>query len=112
MKRFVSLLVLVVCMATVMAQSQSYQMVIHVNDNMEGRFPEGKISIPVDKIREVTFEEISDIIIPDGKMPITFLFNDCTQKGRFLLCKFGYLTLRMMPSLMPVRRVIWRMLAP
>ena len=82
MKRFVSLLVLVVCMATVMAQSQSYQMVIHVNDNMEGRFPEGKISIPVDKIREVTFEEISDIIIPDGKMPITFLFNDYTTPTR------------------------------
>ena len=29
-----------------------------------------------------------------------------TQKGRFFLCNFGYLMLRMIPSLMPVRRVI------
>ena len=48
---------------------------------------------------------------PLGKVP-QGVKQACTQKGRFLLCKFGYLTLRMMPSLMPVRRVIWRMLAP
>ncbi len=70
MKRFSLLLALSVCAAIVMGQSRN--MVVHV----KGAANE-KITIPVDNIREIIFEEESvDPQPPQGTTAITFQFND------------------------------------
>lgn len=73
MKRFVSLLALVFCLTTVIAQS--YKMVVHVNNGTAMGFPDDKIAIPVDNISEVTFEEINDVQ-PVQTTAISFLFKE------------------------------------
>lgn len=92
MKRFVSLLALSVCMTIVMAQP--YKMVIRVNNDTALGFPDGKISIPVDDISEVTFEDINNIT-PSTQIPITFQFLDySTSVTRSPLRKAPALTAR------------------
>lgn len=76
MKRFVSLLALAFCLTAGMAQT--YKMVVRVNNGTAMGFPDGKIAIPVDNISEVTFEEISEDVIPEGTTPVTFQFKDYT----------------------------------
>lgn len=76
MKRFVSLLALAFCLTAGMAQT--YKMVVRVNNGTAMGFPDGKIAIPVDSISEVTFEEISEDVIPEGPTPVTFQFKDYT----------------------------------
>ena len=76
MKRFVSLLALAFCLTASMAQT--YKMVVRVNNGTAMGFPDGKIAIPVDNISEVTFEEISEDVIPEGTTPVTFQFKDYT----------------------------------
>jgi len=73
MKRFVSFLFLSACISTLMAQT--YQMVIRVNNGATIGVPDGKISIPVDNISEVTFEETDDVQ-PTEASAITFQFAE------------------------------------
>ena len=85
MKRLVSLLSLVFCMTTVIAQT--YKMVVHVNNGTALGFPDGKISIPVDAINEVTFEDFASEVIPEGTTPIIFQFRDYTTPTRSPMTK-------------------------
>jgi len=80
MKRAFLLLTLSMSMATVWAQS--YNMIIHVDNGTISGFPNNKISIPVDKIHEVTFEETTADTIEYGDTPITFRFKDYSTHTR------------------------------
>jgi hypothetical protein len=92
MKRFVSLLALAFCLTAGMAQT--YKMVVRVNNGTAMGFPDGKIAIPVDNISEVTFEEISEDVIPEGTTPVTFQFKDYTATTRSPMRKAPALTAR------------------
>lgn len=73
MKRIVLLLTLAVCMTTVIAQT--YKMVVRVNNGTAMGFPDGKITIPVDNITDIAFEEITDHLQTEAT-PISFLFKE------------------------------------
>lgn len=92
MKRFVSILALVFCLTTGMAQT--YKMVVRVNNGTAMGFPDGKIAIPVDNISEVTFEEINEDVIPEGTTPVTFQFKDYAAITRSPMRKAPALTAR------------------
>ena len=92
MKRFVSILALVFCLTTGMAQT--YKMVVRVNNGTAMGFPDGKIAIPVDNISEVTFEEINEEVIPEGTTPVTFQFKDYAAITRSPMRKAPALTAR------------------
>ena len=92
MKKFVSILALVFCLTTGMAQT--YKMVVRVNNGTAMGFPDGKIAIPVDNISEVTFEEINEEVIPEGTTPVTFQFKDYTATTRSPMRKAPALTAR------------------
>ena len=92
MKRFVSLLALAFCLTASMAQT--YKMVVRVNNGTAMGFPDGKIAIPVDNISEVTFEEISEDVIPEGTTPVTFQFKDYAAITRSPMRKAPALTAR------------------
>ena len=92
MKRFVSLLALAFCLTAGMAQT--YKMVVRVNNGTAMGFPDGKIAIPVDIISEVTFEEISEDVIPEGTTPVTFQFKDYAPSSRSPMRKAPALTAR------------------
>lgn len=72
MKRNIIFLLLSVSVLSTFAQS--YKMVIHVNEGVIQGNEDNIISIPVDAIKEVTFEEVESI--PESSTPITFQIED------------------------------------
>ena len=60
-------------MTTVMAQT--YKMVVRVNNGTAMGFPDGKITIPVDNITDIAFEEITNHPQTEAT-PISFLFKE------------------------------------
>lgn len=65
-----------------------------MNNGTAMGFPDGKIAIPVDNISEVTFEEISEDVIPEGTTPVTFQLKDYTATTRSPMRKAPALTAR------------------
>lgn len=80
MKKIFSLLVFTICISVAMAQS--HKMVIHVDKDLGIEHADGKISIPIDNVQEVTFEEITEEVIPSGTTPIIFDFSDYVPATR------------------------------
>ena len=72
MKRNIIFLLLSVSALSTFAQS--YKMVIRVNEGAMQGNEDNIISIPVDDIKEVTFEEVESI--PESSTPITFQIED------------------------------------
>lgn len=72
MKRNIIFLLLSVSALSTFAQS--YKMVIRVNEGAMQGNEDNVISIPVDDIKEVTFEEVESI--PESSTPITFRIED------------------------------------
>lgn len=80
MKKTISILfLLIMCSVVAVAQSTEKKMIIHVNSVTGMEFLDGKIAIPIDNIREMTFEGLaSDSITPtpSGVKAIRFQFKD------------------------------------
>ena len=77
MRKKVSLLfLLLTCTVITMAQSSKKKMIIHYDYGAGMELLDGKISIPIDNIREVTFEGEDDLPPVYGDKAIKFRFQD------------------------------------